>query len=116
MCFDPPSVRLGRWTRTHRVIATVLVLAVLAVTLVPGLVIANSLLQHQKQCAEENFQQFRAVVRQFVEFALDEPRFSLKEEFRRAILLAAKVHYERFLEENSGDSARWRVWRRSISR
>jgi serine/threonine protein kinase len=98
---DPPSVRFGRWTRKHRVFATTLVFFL--VILVPGLLIANGLLQRQRRHAEENFRQTRTAIREFVNLANTPEKTYSVEMLRRFIMEKAKSYHEKFLRDRSGD-------------
>jgi serine/threonine-protein kinase len=98
---DAPWVRFGRWTRTHRVATTALVLFL--TVLVPGLLVANALLQRERQRAVDNFRQTRAAIRRFVALANEGQGRGTVEELRTAIGGTAKDYYEEFLRERAGD-------------
>jgi serine/threonine-protein kinase len=98
---DAPWVRLGRWSRRHRVATTVLVLFL--TVLVPGLLAANALLRRERQHAVDNFRQTRAAILRFVALADESKGRGTVEELRRAIGATAKDYYERFLAEREGD-------------
>jgi serine/threonine-protein kinase len=98
---DMPWVRVGRWSRRHRVAATAIVL--LLAVLAPSLMIANALLQRERRRAIENFRQTRATIRRFVVLADESKESGSVEKLRRAIGTTAKDYYEEFLRERAGD-------------
>jgi len=104
---DPLSTRVGRWARRHRPV--VVGCAVLLLTSVVGLAMSTALIRReqlrteaQRGRTEENFLRARSAIREFLALA-EADRSPEVRPLRKAILLAARGHYERFLRERGED-------------
>ena len=104
---EPARARAARWGRRHR--TWVAAMAVLLVTSTIGLAASTVLIraeklrtERQKARTEQSFRENRAAIREFLAIA-DSEKSPESQPLRKKILLAAKGHYEKFLEDHSGD-------------